>query len=313
MGRTIAVVAIIVLLVFLSVFFYFQAKVKKEKAEKDAQLGAFELEEKEAGRTAQKPWYETGEFILYVEGPADGLDIYLNGIPINKRTPAKFEVKPGDFVAVKGKPASERGFVGAWVIEGKEDFLKFSMREFDKGWRVYADTGRRLVLDGIIFKDSAKQGDFDALASLVNLKFVTANLCSNIISLSALEDKTNILALSLDGSAVRDFSALPTLTSLKALSLANSAFKEVEFLKNLTNLIELDLSGTAIFDVTNLSDLKALKSLSILGTAVEDITPLFSLEGLQMLNICATPAEAKFRNQVRIHLKKTYSCFCCGD
>lgn len=312
MGRAIAVIAVVMLVIFISVFFYFQAKVHKEKREKEVELGASELKEKEA-KQVKKPWYETGEFMLYVEGPSDGLDIYLNGVYTGKRTPDKFEVKPDDFVTVKGKPASPRGIVGAWVIEGKEDFLKFSSTEFDKGWRVYADTGKKLLLDGIVLKNTASQADFDALSSLANLKFITAEQCPNVISVSALKDRANILALSIEGSAVRDFSALPMISNIRALLVANSTFKEVEFLKDLTSLIELDVSGTSVSDVTSLSSLKALRSLSITGTSVEDITPLFSLEGLQTLNICATPAEARFKNQVRAHLKTTYSCFCCGD
>ena len=312
MKKVVLPVGILAFLVFVFIFVYFETKLKKERQEKGQQLGMSESSDESAKR-AGTPWWETKEFMLDVDGPNADSDIYLNGVYTGKRTPARIEVKPDDFVLVRGKPAPDNGVVGAWVINGKEKYLKFSTTEFEKGWNVYADTSYSFVLDGVVFKDFVTQTDFDSFARFGQFRFVTAEKCPNILSISALNNRLGLIALSVSGSAVRDFSAIKTLVDLRSLVVSNTSFSEIEFVSKLTNLTELDLGGTSVSSIEPLSKLASLKSLSIYGTAVDDISPILSHKGLKVLDICSTPAAMKFEGKVRRYLGETYSCACCGD
>ena len=256
---------------------------------------------------------EGEECYFEVKGPRDGLNIYVNGVFTGKKTPALVDAHVGDLVSVRGDPAAAGGFIGVWLATGKEKAIEFTIRKFEYGWKVYAYDGHRRYLNGIIVRSDISPEKFEAIVRWSRARFITAERCAKLKSLDALDNHSELWALSVSNTPIRSFAALKTLTGLRALILDGTDFQEIEILKAMPHLRELSLASTKVFNVETLAELSKLERLSLFGTYVKDISPLFALKGLVSLDVCQTPAEEQFRNKIRGRFPRMFICACCGD
>ena len=103
---------------------------------------------------------------------------------------------------------------------------------------------------------------------------------------------TNLSALSIKWSSIKDISSLSTLKNIRYFHLGSSSQVEsIDILRNMENLIYLSLENIKrINDIKPLSSLKNLVGLSICGSmwttqVVETLEPLKYLQKLQYLNL----------------------------
>ncbi len=98
-----------------------------------------------------------------------------------------------------------------------------------------------------------------------------------------VDDKDNIIGLSLFGNQIKDIKPLANLTNLTSLDFVNNKIKDIKPLANLTNLTSLHLSGNQISNITSLEYLTSLTSLHLSSNQISDITPLANLTNLTSL------------------------------
>ena len=109
------------------------------------------------------------------------------------------------------------------------------------------------------------------------------------LDLSTLEKLTNLEALGISDTTVKNFKTLENLTNLKELYLVGKEVCNIEPVNKLTKLKTLFISNTQITDLEPLRGLNNLQILIIYDTQITDIEPLRGLNKLQELHIYNTP------------------------
>jgi Leucine-rich repeat (LRR) protein len=130
----------------------------------------------------------------------------------------------------------------------------------------------------------AKAIDLEPLAGLETLQSLSLVEC-RIGNVEALSKLTNLEALNLRSTNIRDLAPLGQLTYLNELNLAHTKLDGIESIAGLPNLDSLDLSDSGIRDLTPLAGLRNLKFLYLDGTKARDIAPLAKLINLEHLGL----------------------------
>ncbi len=106
-----------------------------------------------------------------------------------------------------------------------------------------------------------------------------------IKDISFLSNFTNLISLDLTDNEIKNILFLQHLTNLTNLYLGNNQISDISFLQNLTNLISLDLSENQISDISVLRDSINLVSLYLGTNQILDISFLQNLTNLTNLNM----------------------------
>lgn len=250
------------------------------------------------------------QWILEVSGPESGLEICVNGFNIRRQTPSEIQVKTGDLVYVDGL------WNGAWLVSGREKFIRFKMSKFLNGMKLFADVGEGDVLLGYRFDPSITQHRFNELVMntrpLRVIYFIAPPKGStkSINSVSVLLGRSDLWALSLFGTLVSDITPLANLTECRMLNLKWTLVSDIEPLRYLKKLKWLSLWGTKVKDLTPLVGLSELLMLNLRKTLVSDLSPLANMPNLMGLNLWGTPVTdisplEKLQNLRWLYLQET--------
>lgn len=250
------------------------------------------------------------EFVIEVSGPESNLDICVNGFSVRKQTPSTMQLRVGDIVFPDGI------WNGAWVVSGREKYIKFKMSKFSHGLRLYADTGDGDVLLGYRVDPSITQHRLNEIVLSTQpmrvLYFVAPPKggLKNITSIATLSGRSDLWAISLFGTLVTDVSALRNLSELRYLNLKWTLVSDISPLANLTELRWLSLWGTRADNLKALVGLQKLGMLNLRKTKVTDLAPIVSLERLIGLNLWGVPITdisplAKLKNLKWLYLQET--------
>lgn len=238
-------------------------------------------------------------FECLVTGPEKGLAIMVNGIDTFHSTPSTIKVTAGDIVFTNGI------YNGAWVVQGYEQYIKFSKKEFSKGYKLYVNVGQGKRFLGYAFKDFVTQQQFDKYVKTnVPLRVIAAFENPNISSLSALLSQPNLWALGLGGTEVSKINELAQLKELRALNLARTRVYDIQPLGGLVKLRMLVLSGDNISSIDALKNMKELRKLLLNNTGVEDISVLANLTSLEQLELSNTPVSSIEPLEELVNLKE---------
>ncbi|EHT9625519.1 leucine-rich repeat domain-containing protein [Listeria monocytogenes] len=107
----------------------------------------------------------------------------------------------------------------------------------------------------------------------------------SLLSLSGMENLTNLGFLDLANNQISDISPLSNLTNLRILWIANNQISDISPLSNLTNLSSLDLANNQISDISPLSNLTNLDNLYLANNQISDISSLANLTNLRYLDL----------------------------
>lgn len=222
--------------------------------------------------------------MLEVSGPSEGLNIFINGIFTENKTPAYIKLSVGDFVSVYS-----RYTVYAWVVEGYEEYIRFKTETFEDRKRLLVNVGNGQELHGLKFERTIKQSEFDELLSnKKRLRVIVASFCKDLTSMSSLSKQKGLWVLELEGTRISDISFLANLKELRWLNLRETLVSDISPIANLKKLLQLNLGGTKISDVSPIANLKRLRVLNLGETRTADISPLSNLKELQELRLAET-------------------------
>lgn len=222
--------------------------------------------------------------VLEVSGPNEGLNIFINGIFTEHKTPAFIKLSVGDFVSVYS-----RYTIYTWLVRGHEEYIRFKTETFENGKRLLVNIGNGQELHGLKFERTIKQSEFDELlSSNKRLRVIVASFCKDITSISSLSKHKELWALELEGTQISDLSALANLKELRWLNLRETNISDISPVANLKKLLELNLGGTQILDISPIANLKRLRVLNLGETKIADISPLSNLKNLQELHLAET-------------------------
>jgi len=104
-------------------------------------------------------------------------------------------------------------------------------------------------------------------------------------SLSAVKDLTNLTTLHLSGNQLDDITAVKNLKNLTMLDLNSNHITDIYAVNDLTNLTELDLSSNRITDIYAVNDLINLTELDLSGNQITDIYAVNDLINLTELDL----------------------------
>lgn len=282
----------------------------REKTEKKVER---KVEAKQPVVEAQKTLEvrEVKELTLEVIGPREGLDVFVNGVSSQGKTPAKVNVKPNDLVLVCGSVMGVRSVQGVRNISGDERYIKFKVESHQNIYKLYSDTGSGWHLLGYDFTGLASQIVFDELmGNMESIRLVEASRCKGIFSLSLLSTKSELWALNLSGTEVSNLSPLAKIKGLKWLDIGRTRVNNIAPLANLGELIALYLGWTPVSDISPLANMSELRLLDLWRTQILDISPIANLLKLEKLflgyaQISSLEPLLNLRNLKELNLSKT--------
>ncbi len=171
----------------------------------------------------------------------------------------------------------------------------------------YADLKHMIFLEKLTV-DKGKAGDFNSLASLVNLteliikntkvsqealatisslpllKSLTLAQCS-LSGIAPLSKAAGLVYLDINNNTVRNIDAIASMKNLNELMLQHNAIVDITALSTLTALTKLDVSYNAITSVSALSNLKALTWLDAGVNSIQELTGMETLSSLEYLSL----------------------------
>ncbi|WP_420573448.1 leucine-rich repeat domain-containing protein [Kordia sp.] len=101
----------------------------------------------------------------------------------------------------------------------------------------------------------------------------------------SLNEKGELLKLTLHDKGISNINFVANLTSLAELNLSENQMSDLSSLSNLTSLTKLNLSYNQISDLSSLSNLTSLIELSLSNNQIQDIAALSPLTSLIWLNL----------------------------
>ncbi|MGH7272803.1 MAG: leucine-rich repeat domain-containing protein [Polyangiaceae bacterium] len=112
-------------------------------------------------------------------------------------------------------------------------------------------------------------------------------------SLAPLERLTDIEALGLSQSQVKDLHPIAGLKHMDRLDLSRTLIgdSDLKVVGSLVDVTELTLNDDPISDLTPLANLKKLEKLFIKNTRVQSVAPLAQLRHLRLLDVAGTPLQ----------------------
>lgn len=217
--------------------------------------------------------------VVSILSSQDNLGIYINGLYTQFRTPALTQVEVGAIVHLEGNIDK-----GAWVVTGREKYIRFDRKITDAGFNIYVDTGSGFQMIGYAFRENITQQEFGSvIKSSRDLKVISAKDCWRINFIFSLADCYELQALDLTRTHIADIRALAHLKKLRFLSLRETHVSDISPLAQLKELRWLSLWKTRVEDITPLACLEKLEGLNLIGTEVKDLSPLANLKQLKVV------------------------------
>jgi len=139
--------------------------------------------------------------------------------------------------------------------------------------------------DGRAFADH----DLVALESITTLRTLSLRNCSQITSLHGVERMTNLAAVSLSASGVRDLRPLAPATKMTSLTImaGSGAITDITPLASMTSLSFLSIGGLKAADFTPLRSMSKLRFLDLSRTGIRDLSVLTGMNDLESLSVGA--------------------------
>ncbi|EHT9627766.1 leucine-rich repeat domain-containing protein [Listeria monocytogenes] len=137
-----------------------------------------------------------------------------------------------------------------------------------------------------IIRDTLGKSSVDDIVTQAELDIISRlQIIGCSLSLSGMENLTNLGFLDLEDNQISDISPLSNLTNLRTLWIDNNQISDISPLSNLTNLSYLDLANNQISDISSLANLTNLSSLYLANNQISDISLLSNLTNLSYLDL----------------------------
>ncbi|EGJ6232919.1 LPXTG cell wall anchor domain-containing protein [Listeria monocytogenes] len=115
-----------------------------------------------------------------------------------------------------------------------------------------------------VIRDTLGKSSIDDIVTQAELDIIRRlQIVGCSLSLSGMENLTNLGFLDLEDNQISDISPLSNLTNLSNLWIDNNQISDISPLSNLTNLSSLDLNNNQISDISPLSNLTNLRWLGL--------------------------------------------------
>ncbi|WP_188002697.1 leucine-rich repeat domain-containing protein, partial [Listeria monocytogenes] len=135
-----------------------------------------------------------------------------------------------------------------------------------------------------VIRDTLGKSSVDDIVTQAELDIIRRlQIIGCSLSLSGMENLTNLGFLDLEDNQISDISLLSNLTNLRTLWIDNNQISDISPLSNLTNLENLDLDNNQISDISSLANLTNLRSLHLANNQISDISSLANLTNLSYL------------------------------
>ncbi len=141
------------------------------------------------------------------------------------------------------------------------------------------------TLEKISMSNCKKVTTLDFLANCENLRSIRALWCNELVDLSALKGKTEMVRLELDSVKADDFSFLPEMTKLESLNLEDTSFSDMTLLPKGAPMKILNLENTSITTLEGVQQYPTLSRLDIGKTKITDFSPVTGLKKLYTLEV----------------------------
>lgn len=149
-----------------------------------------------------------------------------------------------------------------------------------------------LINGDTVLRDKSFKNDMAELDR--NLKLVTQKQhvdisgIREIISLSPLDELSDLMTLDISGTSVDDISSLRSANKLKVLRANSTLIADISALKYDITLKEVEIANTIVDDLSVLESLKSLEKLNISNTLVNSLRDVKNCPELTILNAGGT-------------------------
>lgn len=160
---------------------------------------------------------------------------------------------------------------------------------------IYTDTTlHAAALDTLLLYNDSLQQTYrhkvDAgLTAIRSLKHLDVSQRSNLFSIQALSELSNMQSLNIAGTMVSDLRPLRNLLKLTTLNISHTPVASLSALSSSSALLKLDASHSAISSIQHIAQLEQLQSLNISHTKTYELPSTLPLTGLRSLQMAHCP------------------------